>query len=213
MKTDDINLISAKLKDHKLAGPSRDLDNQINTVARQQAEQNRLKNNTGFMSAMSTNLVAIAASLVITLGLFFMMHQAIQPPQSTQNNLVKKTSIDDIKFISADDPKPKDYRIARPEMELIAQIAPTQQQRNGILRTLELPKADDVIAKMELAVTSERSHVESELSSAFSEIESLIVDDNLRDARSRYYDLVQSCQSCELPAMLELLMIDSAAPS
>ena len=98
-------------------------------------------------------------------------------------------------------------------MELIAQIAPTQQQRNGILRTLELPKADDVIAKMELAVTSERSYVESELSSAFSEIESLIVDDNLRDARSRYYDLVQSCQSCELPAMLELLMIDSAAPS
>ena len=213
MKTDDVNLISAKLKDHKLAGPSLDLDNQINTIARQQAEQNRLKNNTGFVSAMSTNLVAIAASLVITLGLFFMMHQAIQPPQSTQNNLVKKTSIDDIKFISADDPKPKDYRIARPEMELIAQIAPTQQQRNGILRTLELPKADDVIAKMELAVTSERSYVESELSSAFSEIESLIVDDNLRDARSRYYDLVQSCRSCELPAMLELLMIDSAAPS
>lgn len=212
MNVDDMNLISTKLKADELNGPSLELDSQILASASSQAVRNKNLNCKAIESNNRlSNLAAVAASVVITFGLFLIMHQAIQPDEI--NRIATKTSINDIKFINANDPKPKNYRIARPEMELIANIAPTQQQRDGILRTLELPKADEVLAKMELAYSPQRSVVENELTDAFSEIENLIVNDQLSDARSRYYDLVQSCQSCELPMMLELLIIDSAAAS
>ena len=217
MNADDLKLIRTKLKLNELSGPSVGLDNQIHRSAAEQAQRNKnIKSRRDFGGLNShkvSSFLAAAASLVITMGLFVMMHQAIQPKVAYNNELAVQPSVYDIKFVNIDEDLPKEYRIARPEMELIARLAPTQQERDRILRNLDMPAPEQVMANMQLSYASNRNDIESKLALAFADIDDLIISDDLSDARSRYYALVQSCADCELPTLLEVLMLDSAAPT
>ncbi len=214
MKPGDIEHVREKLKLSNIALPSSELERQIHLSAVQQAQYNKSMNGSGFgVGSKITSFASAFASLMITLGTLAMMHHAIQPEAVDPVALTSKTRVLDVEFISLDAPQPKDYRIARPEREFIALIAPTQSQRDRIIRTQELPKADDVLAKMQLPLGSDELGVKYQLQDAFSDIQYLITNNDLTDARSRYYSLVQSCSSCELPTMLEVLLIDSQAPS
>lgn len=210
MNSNDIEFVRTKFQEQSLPGPSKSLDEEICHLANQQAVRNRNMNGHSFRLS---HLAAATASVVITLGLFTAMYQVIQPQQPDSSIAVSGTSYEDLKFISLDEPQLKDYRIPRPERELLARVAPTQDQRDEILRNMELPEPHQIVAKMELLLENQRTNIEGELALAFSDIELSILNDELRNARSRYYALLQVCQTCDLPNTLEVLMINSVAPT
>ena len=76
---------------------------------------------------------------------------------------------------------------------------------DDLLSDITLPSTQQLLDNMRLPMSQDRLNAEQTITHALAEINHLLKDGNLRNARLRYQKLREGCQPCKLPQTLEAL--------
>ena len=83
-------------------------------------------------------------------------------------------------------------------------------KQDQLLANLELPSVQTLLEGKEFSFADERSRTEESLRDALADINHMLRNGDLNDARDRYDKLRRSCSVCNLPSSLEALALAKA---
>jgi len=173
------------------------------------ADTNRFSSLSIFGLISPSVFTAVAASLVLTVGVFIMMSQVIITDKELK--VVKDSPMPvELEFSPNKVTDKVDPARALNRPRTVAQTPTSSMQaRDQILADMSLPDVRQVISTMEFSLDADRALAQQSLQLAMNDIRSMIGQGRLNNARQRYERLRESCEVCTLPNTLEALVLNA----
>ncbi|RBP48935.1 hypothetical protein [Arenicella xantha] len=210
MTEQHINQLKYLLEQDRATTNSAELDATILAAAHLQAEQYTKQRPRRPLFQLLNFLRPISLAIVMTFGILLAMGHwlAVEPvapiAQPNTNRLPFDTN-----GIEQDATESHQERILPPQF-VAAQPQPidTQYDRDQVLKIYPLPDTRMVIASMQFELEHQRIAATGNIELALNEINLMIKQGQLNDARQRYDTLRDECRYCGLPSSLEVLVLN-----
>lgn len=156
------------------------------------------------LSFASSVVLSIAFTIFIFAGmgqLISIEHPSLANEELTPNN----------QTLAVTEKKSTSVESATLKPEIISQAPMTPKARDQLLVEMALPDTKYLLNRMEFSFIEERDQAETSITAALGDIQLMIADGELNDARQRYERLRRSCETCSLPVTLEALVLNANA--
>lgn len=182
---------------------SAELDNTILRSAKQLASQRKPFWNWSSLSTVGSAALAV----LVTVTAFWTMSFALKPtefipPVATINQEIEFEVKPQTIAPAAQD----NLIITRPEEPPLYQRS-SDETKKQILASLGLLNTDKLLDNMPFPLAKDRQSAKLALNTAMADINKMLSDGQVKDARKRYDRLRRSCQVCTLPLTLEALAL------
>lgn len=214
MTEQQINQLKRLLEQDASSQDNPELDATILAAAREQADQyaRRQAHRTRFASLRF--VPAIGLAVVMTLGLLLAMGQwlSVEPIAPVVKRSSQVLPIDLEARQNAPVENAQEPRIALPQLtRVLPPPINTQLKRDRVLTIYPLPDSRAVVASMTFELEQQRVAASENIQLALNDINLMLKQGQLNDARQRYDALRNQCPYCVLPDSLELLVLNHQA--